>query len=169
MGHDSGGVGKWIAGIVASIISGVAVYYLTVASKQAGPIPTSDPTPTVSPSLDLQPSPKLTTPPTSVQPIEFTILNELNPIQVSENVQIYIEGQPVANIVVNQQQVTASAKVQVPKSGIYNYTVLADCVFINQFGQIDRQQGRGDGVIEVSDGSIFMLTITPSGIKLFPR
>jgi hypothetical protein len=158
MSSDSGGVGKWIAGIIAAIISGVAVYYLTEANKPDPP-----------PRPELPPTFPNSEPSSEPASIEFTVLNELGEIQVSEEVQIYMNGQLVANLIVNQQQVTASAKVKVPKAGSYNYTVLADGIFFDQFGQTYRQQGRGDGVIEVNAGSVFTLAITPHGVRLVPR
>jgi hypothetical protein len=46
MSEHSGGVGKWLAGIVAAVISGVAVFYMTEGRKTdppPTPIPTNPP------------------------------------------------------------------------------------------------------------------------------
>ncbi|MDQ3805255.1 MAG: hypothetical protein M3416_15685 [Acidobacteriota bacterium] len=120
------------------------------------------PTPTSRPISDPPPS----IPAKSA--VAFTITNQLGPTQVSEDVQVYIKGELVANLMVNQDAPTASAEVEVPRSGRYAYTLIADGVF-EQFGLLQRAQGRGDGVIEVEEGGVFTLTLTPHGIRLVPQ
>lgn len=163
MSSDNFGIGKWVAGITATVVSGVAVYYLTEAKPKPAPRP--DPTPTISPDS----SSSLPVEPPAAQSVEFTILNELGPGQVSEEVQVYINGQTVATLTVNQQQVTDSAKVELPEAGSYSYTLLADGIFFNQIGQTYRQQARGDGNVEVDEGGVFSLMITPHGVRMVSR
>jgi len=145
MSDQNTGIVKWIAGILATVIAGVIVYYLTEGQRE--------------PTIPDRPT----------EAVEFTILNQLGPMQVSEDVQVYIEGKLVANLLVNQQQATDSAKIKVSGVGNYAYTILADGVFMNQFSQPYRTQGRGDGVIEVSKGSVFELAMTPHGVRLISR
>jgi len=127
---------------------------------------------TPSPEVESTPSPEVeSTPSTEVESTPFTeltVLNELAPTQISEDVQVYMNSQLVAQLLVNKQKPTASAKVAVSSFGNYSYSVIADGYFMNSAGQIERYQGRGDGVIEVSQGSIFTITLTEHGLRLVP-
>ena len=119
----------------------------------SSPIPTSTPQP-VSEISDVS----LPTP--VAEAVTFTITNELGPTQVSEDVQVYIEGRLVANLMVDRDKPVTSTELEVPQAGRYTYTIIADGYFLNEAGQIFRSQGRGDGVIEVSEHSSFAPTIT---------
>jgi hypothetical protein len=143
MSDQNTGFGKWISGILATIIAGVIVFYLTEERRGDPPNPPSR--------------------------VEFSVLNQLGPMQISEEVKVYIKDKLVANLTVNQQKTTDSARVEVSHVGSYSYTILADGIFQDQFGQSYRTQGQGDGVIEVSKGKVFELTITPYGLRLTPR
>lgn len=101
--------------------------------------------------------------------LAFTITNVLGNMQISEEAHIYIEGQLKTTLLVNQQKTLVSSRIEVPKAGSYRYTVVADGVFADQYGQPYRSQGRGDGVIEVRDGSKFKLEATQHGIRITPE
>ena len=101
--------------------------------------------------------------------VEFTVVNELGLGQISEDVQIYIEGRLVGELLVDKEHNMVSIKINVSSSGSYPYVILADGVFVNQFGQLYRSRCRGDGVIEVNEGAVFRVALTPHGIRLVPR
>jgi hypothetical protein len=101
--------------------------------------------------------------------VEFRVEDELGLTQISEDIRILIQDRLAASLPVYQQRPKASATITVPRAGSYTYTVLADSIFEDQFGQIQRDQARGDGVIEVSVESVFGVTYTPHGIRLLPR
>jgi hypothetical protein len=163
MSDESGSGGKWLLGVLATVVSGVAIYYLTEGRRP-------DPPPVVSPNTFVStpaPTVNLSTPTPEV--VEITVTNALGPEQVSEDVQVYIEGRLVANLTVDQQSPKASTKVKVAGPGNYAYTLIADGYFVNQLGQTYRAQGRGDGVIEARQGSVFSLAITPHGLRMIPE
>jgi hypothetical protein len=113
-------------------------------------------------------------PPAPVAPdppkqVEFKVVNELAPTQVSEDLRIFVQGQWVADLVIDQKRPTATATITLPHAGSYSYALFAEGIFLDQFGQPQRQQGRGDGVIEVSNESVFAEEITPHGIRLLAR
>jgi hypothetical protein len=166
MSSESGSAVKWLLGILATVVSSVIVYYLT-EGRRPNPLPEAPPisfnsTPSPSPSniIVVAPSPEV---------VEITVTNELGPEQVSEDVQVYIEGKLVANLMVDRQRPKTSANIQVARPGNYAYTLIADGVFVNQLGQMYQAQGRGDGVVEVREGSVFTLVITPHGPRMMPE
>ncbi|MCC5614185.1 hypothetical protein LC605_03655 [Nostoc sp. CHAB 5836] len=140
----------------------ISAYAVIEAANRRGNVSNNNSAPAIAspaPTLEVTPEPQ----------IEFSIWNELAPRQVSEYIKVYIEGRLIARLVVDEQNPNASVKIRVPNSGSYSYRVLADGHFINQFGQTYHDQAFGDGVLEVSDGSIFILTLTPNGLTLVPR
>jgi hypothetical protein len=166
MSSESGSAVKWLLGILATVVSSVIVYYLTEAWRP-NPLPVVPPisfnsTPLPSPSniIVVAPSP---------EDVEMTITNTLGPEQVSEDVQVYIEGKLVANLMVDQKRPNASVKIKVARPGNYAYTLSGDAVFVNQLGQMYQAQGRGEGVVEVREGSVFTLVITPHGLRMIPE
>jgi hypothetical protein len=155
--------------IVTLLCAAIAAYGAIEAANRSTQNGSSNPEPS---TFNPDPPPTFTPRPAftpETRSLEFSILNELGSTQVSEDVQVYIEGKLIAQLAVNQQKPTDSVKIRVPNSGNYSYTVIADGYFINQFGQIYRAQGRGDGIIEVREGSIFTLMVTQHGIRLVPR
>jgi S1-C subfamily serine protease len=107
----------------------------------------------------------------SSEPFECTIVDTVSPPQLSENVQIYLQGQLVADLLVNPQRPVSSAKIKVGGEGTYSYTIVAGGVWLNQFGQTQViPPGRSDGTVYIKRGSIFDLVLEPPyGVKLVPR
>ncbi len=154
-----------------------------VKNKEPEPLPATVETPkaekTVLPVEQKEPEPrpatqktsdaeKLVPAPSPVPPVKFTLVDELGPQQIAENVRIYINDQLAASLLVNQQQTAVSTTVRVPRPGRYAYTIVADTVFVDLFGQMFRQQRQGNGIIEVSEGRVFGCVFTPSGVGLMP-
>ena len=103
------------------------------------------------------------------QQVKFRIDNELDQGQVSEDLRILIDGRLAASLLVNQERSNTSATITVPHEGNYRYTIFAEGIFMNRFGQTRRSRGRGYGVIEVSEESVFVPVITPHGLRLLPK
>ena len=147
-----------IVTLSCAVIAAYGVIEAANISKNTSKNNSAPPIASPAPTLEVTPEPQ----------IEFSIWNELPPRQVSEHIQVCIEGRLIAQLVVDQQKPNASVKIRVPNSASYSYTVVADGYFIDQFRQTYHNQARGDGVIEVSDGSIFILMLTPNGLTLVP-
>jgi len=107
----------------------------------------------------------------SSEPFDFTVVDTLSPPQLSEEVMIYLEGQLVAQLVVNRQTPVASAKIKVAAEGSYRYTIVAGGVWMNQFGQAQViPAGKSEGVVSVKRGNVFDLALEPPyGVRLVPR
>jgi len=164
----------WPVWALVTVICTCITAYSVIYTARQSPYkpPSTDVESIPSPEVESTPSPEVeSTPSTEVESTPFTeltVLNELAPTQISEDVQVYMNSQLVAQLLVNKQKPTASAKVAVSSFGNYSYSVIADGYFMNSAGQIERYQGRGDGVIEVSQGSIFTITLTEHGLRLVP-
>ena len=158
MSDEKSGLGKWLAGILAAVISGVILYHLT--DKKTPPQP---PVVIQTAKADPVPAPQ-------PKPVKFKLVDNLDVAagQVSEDVKVYIDGKLVADLSVNQSNLTDSTTVEVPKPGNYSYS-LSSQVYVNQYGQLYPIQASGEGVIKVSEGSVFEFMYTPHGIKLEPR
>lgn len=163
MSDEKSGFGKWLAGILAAVISGVILYHLT--DKQ-----TPSPPPVVIQTAQADP---ITAPVPAPQPkpVQFKVTDNLNLAigQISEEVKVYIANDLVANLTVDQNNLADTATVEVPSSGRYSYKVLVNAYFVNQYGQTYPGQVAGEGIINVSRGSSFEVMLTPYGVKLEPR
>jgi hypothetical protein len=146
MTHNGHGTARWVSGIFGSIVAAVSIYYLTEGREPVSSVPATVPVPE--------------------RRVGFRIVNQLGPNQVSEEVQVYVGGEPLTTLSVNQNYPEASANVSLPRPGEYAYTLIADGVFINEYGQTWREQARGDGTINVREDEVFALTVTPHGIRL---
>jgi hypothetical protein len=101
--------------------------------------------------------------------VTFIMLDELGQGQVSEEVKVYIEGRLVADLLVNLDRARSSVDVRVPRPGSYRYQIQASGIFLNQFGQPYPGEGAGEGLIDVEDGAVFAVELTPHGIKLIRK
>ena len=158
MSHQKlGAWGALLSGIAALITSVVGVLvFLDLKPKTPNEYkPTSETN-----------KPVITTP---AQSIEFTI-TDINPIGsrlISEKTQVFIEGKLVANLMVDQQHVIDSAKLQVPKSGAYVYRLVGYSSVINPFGFTYNLEFHGKGTIQVNAGSKFEVIAMPQqGLEL---
>lgn len=97
----------------------------------------------------------------------FSIHNVLGPYQWIENVDIYLNGHYAGKLLVNAYYPRSSLKINLDKEGRFSYAIEAQAIFFDQFGQFYTDQTRGTGVINVSSGSNFIVTLVPyEGPKL---
>ncbi|MEH2170410.1 MAG: hypothetical protein V7K41_27910 [Nostoc sp.] len=108
-------------------------------------------------------APDNTAPPQSA--INFTIGDNLGVEigQVSEQVEVSINGRPVGTLTVNQNYPRATLTVTVPKPGQYTYSANARAVFDN--GKEGSCAGQGN--VDISDGKKFNLNANSGGNTCF--
>jgi hypothetical protein len=97
--------------------------------------------------------------PDSASPCDFTIRDELDTGQASEQVTLQIDGKTVGTLTVNQQYPTAMLRWNVERPGQYSYYVDALAVFEDG----NEYSGVGQGMINVAQGKGFALQGSFSG------
>lgn len=90
--------------------------------------------------------------------VSIVIYDRLHQSQISETVDIIIDGRSRGSIVVDQSRPEASMTITMPP-GRYSYTVNAVALFSNQ----QTFFGTGQGIIEVGEGKEYDLQASISG------
>lgn len=134
---------------VWAIISVVVALIGAYATTHAGPPPT--------PTLTVQPTAN-----PGANSIDFTIVDQLGPNQISEQVAVVIDGRSVGTLTVDTYHPTATLSVTVPDSGRYSYSASAEAVF-NIQGKPMQFFGTGQGMVSASSGTNFELQGSFSG------
>ena len=132
---------------VLSAATGIVFIVVGVGTADAGPGPTDSPRHGES-----------SEPPASA--VTFTIEDQLGDGQISEKVEILIDGALKGTMSVNRDYRDAVLTVAVPRAGRYSYTIRAVAYFE---GQDDEYAGTGQGMIEVTAGKKFELEAGISG------
>jgi hypothetical protein len=99
---------------------------------------------------------------TSSQSVDFTIHDELGDGQVSEQVEILLNGRRVGAISVNEHFPTSEITVTVPSEGRYSYIAEAAAVFTSE-GNDFEVYGTGLGMIDIEPDKKFRLAGSFSG------
>ncbi len=132
---------------VLSAATGIVFIVVGVVTADARPDP-APPGPQVNPS------------PTYASPITFTVEDQLGDRQISEKVEVIIDGQLKGTMSVNRDYRDAVLTVTVPHPGRYSYTIRAVAYFE---GLDDEYVGTGQGMINVTAGKKFELEAGISG------
>jgi hypothetical protein len=98
--------------------------------------------------------------PPQSDPVTFTVQDRLGESQISEQVEVLIDGQSKGTLTVNQDYPKASLTVTVQHSGRYGYELRAVAYFE---GDESEWVGVGQGTIQVEPGKTFELEATMSG------
>lgn len=87
----------------------------------------------------------------------FTVSDRLGTGQISEQVDLIVNGQKVGNLIVNEQYPESSITVHVPSPGSYSYDLIADAYFSDGNGSSCRVTGVGQGKVDIVSNKKFFL------------
>lgn len=96
----------------------------------------------------------------------FVIYDILAQHQYAENVDIYINNQYHGRLHVNRYFSQASTLVNIRGEGNFNYTLVAEAMFVDQNGQLHYDRTSSSGSVYARPGSHFAISMTPNGIAL---
>ena len=94
--------------------------------------------------------------------IDFMVYDQLGESQISEQVSVFIDGNFVGTLTVNEDYPNSVINVTVPTAGSHSYTLDAQAIFYDQ-GQAFEYSGAGQGMIDVEEGDEFDLAASISG------
>lgn len=101
---------------------------------------------------------------TQATPVTFKVFDQLGEGQLSEQVTVLLDGKRVGHLTVSAAFPYSEMTVTVPEAGRYSYTVEAMDYFIDgETGETFSRAGAGQGMIQVSEGSVFGLAGSISG------
>lgn len=66
----------------------------------------------------------------------------------------------------NEQRPRVSTSVEMPHAGNYAYRLVADGIFVDQFGQQYQDKTSGEGTIRIREGAVFLFMQTLHGVEL---
>lgn len=96
--------------------------------------------------------------------ITFKIFDVIGPGQLNERVTVLLDGKRVGDLVVSSESSYSEITVTVPEAGQYSYSIEATANFFDAAtGNIFPYTGIGQGMIQVDNGSSFMLAGSISG------
>jgi len=110
-----------------------------------------------SPTPDRQPIPNGPSETAPTGPVEFTIHDRLGEGQVSERVELTIDGRQMGTINVDAYTKDAFMRVSVPEGGPHPYSVQAKAIFKGQDGKPVEVLGSGEGTLNVEPGKEYEL------------
>jgi hypothetical protein len=93
-------------------------------------------------------------PPEPADPVDFTVVDQLGELQITEQITVQIDGRKVGTLTVDTVHETSELTVTVPEPGRYDYTLESQTMFDHD-GEPVEIPGYGTGEIDVKDGSSF--------------
>jgi hypothetical protein len=143
----------WVGGIVATIVGGVIVVWLTTAPT---PPPGPQPTSTV----------EVTTTPAAEALFDLKITDQLTRGWTSEQITIVIDGTPVGTLTADTSHTTDSLTIRDLAPGKYTYELTVTGYFLNELGEAISVDGYGSGTVALTAPASFavIMDVTESGI-----
>jgi hypothetical protein len=143
-------LGAWLAGILATVVSGVLVTWFTQGDSGSSGGTTQ--------AAQDRPAGVVTTAGTTTgTPVDFHITDQLGETEISEQVTVVIANRTVGTLTVDVVHPTASLIVTVPRRGTYAYELVVATVMEDASGKPVRLAGSGRGRVDVVAGRSFAL------------
>ena len=96
-------------------------------------------------------------------PVTVTLRDSLGDGQISEQVRVFVNGDEIGTLTVNDHYPSATLAVTVPKEGQYSYVLQARAVFADDENGMRELPGGGQGVINIKAGKTYELCGTLTG------
>jgi hypothetical protein len=134
----------WVGGIVATIVGGVIVVWLTTVPT---PLPGPQPAPAAEALFDLK------------------VTDQLIQGWTSEQISVVIDGTPVGTLTADASHTTDSLTIRDLAPGKYTYELTVTGYFVNEFGEATSVDGYGSGTVALTGSASYavMMNVAESG------
>jgi hypothetical protein len=142
----------WVGGIVATIVGGVIVVWLTT-------VPTPLPGPQPAPTVDVARTRA------AEAFFDLKITDQLTQGWTSEQITIVIDGTPVGTLTADASHTTDSLTIRDLAPGRYAYELAVTGYFVNELGEATSVDGYGSGTVALTGSASYavIMDVTESG------